>query len=146
MQQLILAASAHKRDNMNGQTQAMQWSDLPLVLTATEAADTLRLDRRTIIRMLTAKRLHGIKTGRDWRISRTEVARFMGVGVSGGPAATVAPDAEVALEADPVSWEGDAFQELLGAFRGGPADLSSRHHEYYAEALAADAVAARVGA
>lgn len=53
------------------------WSDLPLILTAAEAATALRLDRRTVIRLLTLGRLTGIKTGRDWRISRTELERMM---------------------------------------------------------------------
>jgi len=123
-----------------------QWGNLPLVLTATEVAEVLRLDRRTIIRMLTGKRLYGIKTGRDWRISRAEVQRFMGVTAVAQPgpvaaANTPTGDALTLTEVDAETWANDPMTQLVGAFAGGPADLSSRHHEYYAAAVADATVA-----
>jgi excisionase family DNA binding protein len=115
---------------MNAPEQALQWADLPLVLTTAEVAETLRLHPRAIAKLLAAKRLHGIKTGRDWRISRTEVMRFMGVVEDG----VEQPEATPAAAA----WEHDPLAKLVGAFAGGPADLSSRHREYYADALEAN--------
>lgn len=116
-----------------------QWSDLPLVLTAAEVAEVLRLDRRTVIRMLTARRLYGIKTGRDWRISRAEVQRFMGEKPVASSAAADQQTEEtlrVTAEVDDVTWANDPLTKLVGTFEGHAADLSSRHHEHYAAAVA----------
>lgn len=65
---------------MNG----TQWSDLPLVLTSEQAAAVLQLKRRTIANMLDRGDLHGVKVGKEWRVSRTELVRF----VEGGAAST----------------------------------------------------------
>lgn len=128
----------------DAQGTVMQWSDLPLVLTTTEVAAVLRLQRQTVLRMLQVGRLTGVKAGKDWRVARLEVERFMGVTrmqsearkavvnqqPKGGRA--LAADAEIDAE----TWANDPMTRLVGAFKGGPADLSSRHHEYYAEAVA----------
>lgn len=54
-----------------------QWSDLPLVLTSEQAAAVLQLKRRTIANMLDRGDLHGVKIGKEWRISRAELQRFL---------------------------------------------------------------------
>jgi excisionase family DNA binding protein len=54
-----------------------QWSDLPLVLTSDQAAAVLQLKRRTIANMLDRGDLHGVKVGKEWRVSRTELVRFV---------------------------------------------------------------------
>lgn len=54
-----------------------QWSDLPLVLTSEQAAAVLQLKRRTVTNMLDRGDLHGVKMGKEWRISRAELQRFL---------------------------------------------------------------------
>ncbi len=54
-----------------------QWSDLPLVLTSEQAAAVLQLKRRTVANMLDRGDLHGVKIGKEWRISRAELQRFL---------------------------------------------------------------------
>jgi len=54
-----------------------QWSDLPLVLTSEQAAAVLQLKRRTIANMLDRGDLRGVKVGKEWRVSRAELLRFM---------------------------------------------------------------------
>ena len=54
-----------------------QWSDLPLVLTSEQVAAVLQLQRRTITTMLDRGDLHGIKVGKEWRVSRAELMRFV---------------------------------------------------------------------
>jgi excisionase family DNA binding protein len=54
-----------------------QWSDLPLVLTSDQAAVVLQLKRRTITNMLDRGDLHGVKIGKEWRVSRAELLRFV---------------------------------------------------------------------
>jgi excisionase family DNA binding protein len=128
-----------QEEPMNVQSQAAQWSDLPLVLTTTEVAGVLRLQRQTVTRMLVAGRLAGIKAGKDWRIARVEVERFMGLPHEQPSTGTAALQPAADACADAEMWANDPMTKLVGAFAGGPADLSSRHHEYYAEALAAEA-------
>jgi excisionase family DNA binding protein len=53
------------------------WSDLPLVLTSKQAAAVLQLKPRTVASMLDRGDLHGIKIGKEWRISRAELMRFV---------------------------------------------------------------------
>ncbi len=54
-----------------------QWSDLPLVLTSEQAATVLQLKRSTIANMLDRGDLYGVKIGKEWRISRAELQRFL---------------------------------------------------------------------
>ena len=61
---------------------ASQWSDLPLVLTSDQAAAMLQVKRRTIANMLDRGDLRGVKIGKEWRVSRAELMRF----VDGGAA------------------------------------------------------------
>jgi len=56
---------------------AAQWSDLPLVLTSEQAAGVLQIDRRTLTNMLNHGALRGVKIGKKWRVSRTEMMRFV---------------------------------------------------------------------
>ncbi len=56
---------------------ASQWSDLPLVLTSDQAAAVLQINRRTLTNMLDRGVLRGVKIGKEWRVSRAEVMRFV---------------------------------------------------------------------
>lgn len=56
---------------------AAQWSDLPLVLTSEQAAGVLQIDRRTLTDMLNHGALRGIRVGKKWRVSRTEMMQFV---------------------------------------------------------------------
>lgn len=62
---------------------ASQWSDLPLVLTSDQAAAVLQLKRRTIANMLDRGDLRGVKIGKEWRVSRAELMRFVESGPAG---------------------------------------------------------------
>ena len=56
---------------------ASQWSDLPLVLTSDQTAEVLQLKRRTVTNMLDRGDLRGIKIGKEWRVNRAELLRFV---------------------------------------------------------------------
>ena len=53
------------------------WSDLPLVLTSKQAAAVLQLKPRTVANMLDRGDLRGVKIGKEWRVSRAELMRFV---------------------------------------------------------------------
>lgn len=53
------------------------WSELPLVLTPKQAAAVLQLKPRTVANLLDRGDLHGIKVGKEWRVSRAEIMRFV---------------------------------------------------------------------
>ncbi|WP_423226390.1 helix-turn-helix domain-containing protein [Candidatus Amarolinea aalborgensis] len=78
---------------------AAQWSDLPLVLTSEQAAGVLQIDRRTLTNMLNHGALRGVKIGKKWRVSRTEMMRFVeGNGAKITPlAASLGPEAVATL-------------------------------------------------
>ena len=69
-----------------------QWSDLPLVLTSDQAAAVLQLTRRTITNMLDRGDLHGFRVGKEWRVSRAELVRFVEGGAADALAATTPQD------------------------------------------------------
>lgn len=135
---------------MNGR--GVQWSDLPLVLTSEQVAAVLQLKRRTVTNMLDRGELQGVKIGREWRVSRAalmqfvegapragkpqpqEVAETGGDGIRSGGGPQVEAAQAVVAEGSPV-WEHDAIFNIIGLGVGGPPDLSSRHHEYLAQAL-----------
>ncbi|MCL4826056.1 MAG: helix-turn-helix domain-containing protein [Caldilinea sp.] len=48
-----------------------------MVLTSEQAAAVLQLTRRTITNMLDRGDLRGVKVGKEWRISRAELVRFV---------------------------------------------------------------------
>lgn len=54
-----------------------QWSELPLVLTSDQAAVVLQINRRTLTNMLDRGVLRGVKIGKEWRVSRAEMMRFV---------------------------------------------------------------------
>ncbi len=54
-----------------------QWSHLPLVLTSDQAAGVLQVNRRTLTNMLDRGALRGVKIGKEWRVSRAEMIRFV---------------------------------------------------------------------
>ena len=63
-----------------------QWSDLPLVLTSDQAAVVLQINRRTLTNMLDRGALRGVKIGKEWRVSRAEMIRFVeGCGTKTSP-------------------------------------------------------------
>lgn len=70
-----------------------QWADLPLVLTSEQAAKVLQLTRRTITNMLDRGDLRGVKIGKEWRISRAELMRFVEPDVTFSPHLRQASDA-----------------------------------------------------
>ena len=45
--------------------------------TITEAAEFLKVDRKTILRWINEEKLKGFRVGRDWRIPRKEIDRLM---------------------------------------------------------------------
>lgn len=133
-------------------TQAWDWRDLPLILTAAEAAQVLRVRPRTITNMLCDGRLKGAKIGaKEWRITRAELMRFMGEdGNNGGkraaetvnamkPVVRAAEEVTRKIEAadgeDPnAPWEFEGLFELAGIAEGAPPDMSSNVDKYLAEA------------
>jgi excisionase family DNA binding protein len=68
---------------------ASHWTDLPLVLTSKQAAAVLQLKPRTIASMLDRGDLRGVKIGKEWRVSRAELMRFV-LGSAGSENATAA--------------------------------------------------------
>jgi excisionase family DNA binding protein len=56
---------------------ASQWSELPLVLTSDQAAAVLQINRRTLTNMLDRGDLRGVRIGKEWRVSRAEMMRFV---------------------------------------------------------------------
>lgn len=54
-----------------------EWSDLPLVLTTDQAAAVLQVNRRTVASMLDRGDLAGVKVGKEWRVSRADLRRFI---------------------------------------------------------------------
>jgi len=134
--------------------QAWDWHDLPLVLTAAEAAQVLRVQPRTITNMLCGGRLKGAKIGaKEWRIARAELMRFIGEDGNNGskraaetvntarPAVRAAKEVTSKIEAaddeDPnAPWEFEGLFELIGIAEGAPPDMSSNVDKYLAEAYA----------
>jgi excisionase family DNA binding protein len=58
-------------------TKAQKWDDLPLVLTADEAAEILRVTVTTIKKMCADGRLPAAKVGRAWRLNRDDVLAYL---------------------------------------------------------------------
>jgi len=50
------------------------------VLTADEAADYLRVSRKTLYRLVSAGKIPGQKVGRSWRFRRADLVAFLGAG------------------------------------------------------------------
>lgn len=48
------------------------------VLTVAEVAKLLRVSRKTVEKLIYAKKLHAVKVGRVWRIPRAAVEAFLG--------------------------------------------------------------------
>lgn len=71
-----------------------RWSDLPLVLTSDQAAAVLQVHRRTLTNMLDRGILRGVKIGKEWRVSREEIMRFVaGVSTNSSLPTSVGPEA-----------------------------------------------------
>jgi excisionase family DNA binding protein len=75
------------------------WSDLPLVLTSDQAASVLQINRRTLTNMLDRGALRGVKIGKEWRVSRAEMMRFVEGNGTKTPSitASVKPEASATL-------------------------------------------------
>ena len=73
-----------------------QWSDLPLVLTADQAAAVLQVNRRTLTNMLDRGTLRGVKIGKEWRVSKAEMMRFVEGNGTKTPPVTASPRSEAA--------------------------------------------------
>ena len=74
-----------------------QWSDLPLVLSSDQAAVVLQINRRTLTNMLDRGTLRGVKIGKEWRVSRAEMMRFVeGNGTKTPPISTATRSEAVA--------------------------------------------------
>jgi excisionase family DNA binding protein len=54
-----------------------RWDDLPDVLTVKQAADYLRLNFNTVKRLLSQGKLPGRKVGRQWRIDKDDLKRYL---------------------------------------------------------------------
>lgn len=50
------------------------------ILTCEEAAAILHLDYETVLRLLRAGKLPGVKVGHQWRISRAKLMRYVETG------------------------------------------------------------------
>jgi excisionase family DNA binding protein len=55
----------------------MDWTDLPAILTSEECAVFLRVHINTVKRLLADGKLPGRKIGRQWRIDKEDLKRFM---------------------------------------------------------------------
>jgi len=55
----------------------MDWKELPVILTAEEAADLLRIHANTLKSLLDSGELVGVKVGRAWRISRDALKTYL---------------------------------------------------------------------
>lgn len=65
----------------------INWEDLPAILTAEECAGFLRLHLNTVKRLLIEGELPGKKIGRQWRVDKEDLKRYMGKS-SSSPAPT----------------------------------------------------------
>lgn len=60
-------------------TERTRWSELPVVMTADEVADVLRISYKTVLRLRERGELPGRKVGREWRFNRRDVMEYMGL-------------------------------------------------------------------
>jgi len=109
-----------------------QWSDLPLVLTSEQTAAVLQLKRRTIANMLDRGDLRGVKVGKEWRVGRAELLRFV---ESNGKSKIMTETADdIPAIASPAIEDADweAFDRLTEscAVRTGITDLAHQHDHY----------------
>lgn len=51
--------------------------ELPLIMTFAEVQEVLMVSRHTLMKLLHSDKLHGVKVGRQWRISKEEFIRFI---------------------------------------------------------------------
>ncbi len=58
-------------------TDTQNWDDLPLVLTAKEAAQILRVGRNILNRMFRDGEIPANKVGRAWRVDRDVVLAYL---------------------------------------------------------------------
>lgn len=47
------------------------------ILTITEACNILRIGRSTFIKLINTGEIHALKVGRQWRIPKKEIERFL---------------------------------------------------------------------
>jgi excisionase family DNA binding protein len=104
-----------------------QWSDLPLVLTSDQAAAVLQLKRRTIANMLDRGDLRGVKIGKEWRVGRAELIRF--VEGNGGSKARAAHQTEAEAGARPVLMNQEGVMVVRAEPLNDLADFVRREHD-----------------
>lgn len=51
--------------------------ELPLIMTFSEVQDILMISRHTLMKLLAKDELHGFKAGRQWRITKDELLKFI---------------------------------------------------------------------
>lgn len=51
--------------------------DLPLIMTFSEVQEVLMISRHTLMKLLHGDKLHGVKVGRQWRITKDELLKFI---------------------------------------------------------------------
>lgn len=61
-------------------TSGLKWDDLGDILTAEECANFLRVHLNTVKKLLQNSELPGRKIGRQWRIDKADLMRYMGHG------------------------------------------------------------------
>ena len=102
-----------------------QWSDLPLVLTSDQAAMVLQINRRTLTNMLDRGTLRGEKSGKEWRVSRAELMRFVeGSGTITPPVASAARS-----ETSPALINKDGLLVVQGEPLADLTDVVKQEHE-----------------
>ncbi|MCH5185671.1 MAG: helix-turn-helix domain-containing protein [Oscillospiraceae bacterium] len=51
--------------------------ELPLVMTFNEVREFLMISRQTLLKLLAADIIHGVKVGKQWRIYKDELLKYM---------------------------------------------------------------------
>jgi len=51
--------------------------ELPLIMTFSEVQEVLMVSRHTLMKLLHSDKLHGVKVGRQWRITKDELLKFI---------------------------------------------------------------------
>lgn len=61
-------------------TKVKHWSHLPLVLNCEQTAEVLGMNRQATGRLLRSGIIKGVKTGKNWLVSRDGLRRFIETG------------------------------------------------------------------
>lgn len=77
----------------------MDWKELPVVVTAEEAADLLRIHPNTLKSLLDSGELVGVKVGRAWRVSRDALKTYLETPQANAPGDPIAHALELLQDA-----------------------------------------------